>query len=1119
MDVASWLRSLGLEQYEPAFRDNAIDSAVLPDLTVDDLKDLGIVTVGHRRKILTAIHLLSGGAALPAQTVEIPPTIQPLDLPQAELRQLTVMFCDLVGSTTLAARLDPEDMGDVLRAFQGAVAAAARRFEGHVAKLMGDGTLVYFGYPVAHEDDPERAVRAGLAIVEAVGGISRPDGPLRTRVGIASGLVLVGELMGEGEARERGVVGDTPNLAARLQALASPGVVVVAPSTKELLVNVFDVNDLGPQDIKGFAQPVNAWAIVGEAENLSRFDAVRSGTMTPFVGREQEISLLVHRWRSATDGDGQIVLLSGEAGVGKSRVLTALRERIADEDHFTLHFQCSPYHMNEPFYPVIQHLQRAAKFTPGDTAAMRLDKLEAMIVRSGLPVESFAPQLAPFLSIDKERRYAELDIAGRELREQTVSRLLSWFLRLAKQAPILAILEDAHWVDPSSLDAFSRLIDRLRDVSALLVVTYRPEFVPPWTGRANLIVHGLDHLGRSTTVAMVDRLTGGRALPAPLLAEIVAKTDGVPLFVEELTKTVLESGALRREDDAYVLVSAMEDLTVPSTLRASLMARLDRLKSAKEIAQIGAAIGREFSYRLLAAVAPVSGEALNRALARLTASELIHRRGVPPDATYTFKHALVQETAYVSLLRSRRRRIHADIARALEAQVRDEIDASPAIVARHYAAAGLVEAAARSWLAAADLALSRSANAEADGYVEAALAVLPKLADEADRTSIEIQLQLMRAGALTFIQGHAATATIAALDRAKHLLDSGFGTDAQRLSMLYGLCSSNYIDARLETALGLARELAEMAARHDEGTYRLVGLRMIGMIQAAMGHLDDALESLEQAERCIDPSLRKTTSHEFGWAPRIAILSYKGWVLGALGLHDRAAQAASALKQEASHQKHSYTLAASRFLAVTAASSLRLFETSERESRDLVAFCTRYKVDEFRLQGAIYEACARAILQPSTERAEAIATARTAHRSGPHVSDSHVLAQLAEASLLAGDLQKAESTLESAFDFVERSGERHWLAELHRIAGRVELARPDAGRARDCFLRAVEVARRQGARMLELRAATDLARPRGPAALEAEAHARIGEILSGIEGGEDLPDVRDARALLAQAPG
>ena len=681
MDVGAWLRSLGLGQYEEVFRDNGVDAAVLPKLTADDLKELGVAGVGHRRKIISAIEELNASSVISteiAKPVSTPSSVPVSAAPDAaERRQLTVMFCDLMGSTAMSARLDPEDMREVIRAYQDACSGAVARYDGFVAKFMGDGVLAYFGFPRAHEEDAERAVRAGLEICAVLTKLetSAMD-RLQVRIGIATGIVVVGDLVGQGSAQEQAVVGETPNLAARLQALAEPGSLVIAEATKRLLGGAFELKALGPQTLKGFDAPVSAWAILREAENVSRFEASRSEAMTPFVGREHEVALLLERWRDAVDGEGQVALLSGEAGIGKSRMLAALREKIGGEPHVTMRYQCSPHHVNDAFYPITSQIWHAASFVSGEPLAKRLDKLEAMIALSGLDAKDIAPFLAALLSIPFEGRYPPLEMAPSEQKERTIAALIALFSGLTKDTPVLALLEDAHWIDPTSLDLFGRLVDRLPSLRAFLVIAFRPEFVAPWLGRPHVVSQQLNRLGRRQALEMVDRVTGGKALPAEVLEQIVAKTDGVPLFMEELTKTVLESGMLREEGGAYVLATALTPLAIPSTLHDSLMARLDRLAPVKELAQIGASIGREFSYSLLEAVSPIQGSALQDALGQLMAAELIHAHGTPPEATYVFKHALVQDTAYASLLRSKRQRIHADIARALAERFPNQVEVS-----------------------------------------------------------------------------------------------------------------------------------------------------------------------------------------------------------------------------------------------------------------------------------------------------------------------------------------------------------------------------------------------------------------------------------------------------------
>ena len=1116
-EVVDWLKTLGMSEYAERFAESDIDTSVLCELTDQDLKELG-VSLGHRRKMLRAI----------AELVAVPPTqlqpalTEPKPKDTAERRQVTVMFSDLVGSTALAARMDPEDLREVISGYQKCVAQTVQRFGGFVAKYMGDGVLIYFGYPQAHEDDAERAVRAGLDIAAVVAKLeTRANENLKVRIGIATGIVVVGDLVGQGSAQEQAVVGETPNLAARLQTLAEPGSLVIAEATRRLLGGAFELKALGSQVLKGFGAAVPVWAVLREAENVSRFEAARSVGMTPFVGREHEIALLIDRWRDAVKGEGQVTLLSGEAGIGKSRIVAVLREQIGDEPYVTMRYQCSPHHANDAFYPIASQISHAAGFASGELAAARLGKLEAMIARSALDAREVAPLLASLLSIPVEGRYPQIEMAPSEQKERTIAALIALFAGLAKDAPVLALLEDAHWIDPSSLDVFSRLIDRLPDLRALLVVTFRPDFAAPWVGRADVTSLQLNRFGRRQAIAMVDRVTGGKALPAEILEQIVAKTDGVPLFVEELTKTVLESGAVREEDGGYVLSSALTPLAIPSTLQDSLMARLDRLAPVKETAQVAAAIGREFSYRLLEAVSPIQGAELQDALAQLMAAELIYGRGAPPEATYVFKHALVQDTAYGSLLRSRRQRIHADIARALEEKFADEVAAAPAAIARHYTEAGLADPAARYWLAASELALSRSAYAEADRYVDAGLALIPRLPLGTDRQSLELALHVARAAALSPLKAYTAPETIAAFRAAKRLLDAGVGDNSQRFFVLMGLYMTPYIAGRLESALELAREFVEAAERHHETYYRLVGYRMLAMIQIAMGQNREALKNLQRAVRLRDPSRQKPIGFRTSSIdPGLATLCHKIWVLSSLGLHDQAARVRELVRTELPDHKLPGTIALYMQLALALPELLYGdFEAAERYAAEHVAFCVERKVEQFRLWGGNYQASARAMREPTEENVAALRGAIAANnRSGGYFSDSIFKSYLAEALLMRGEMADAEAALQDAFAFVERSGERFWLADLYRVDGQIALRRPetDRERAEAYFLKAIEIAHEQESRMLELRAATDLARLWHEAGAPNDSRALLEPILAAIEGGETTRDVRNARALLAE---
>ena len=836
-----------------------------------------IVTIpGSGYKFAARVTAEAIGAPGEAQSEAAATTAPPRPLALApERRQLTIMQCAMSGPAFQSAQCDPEDLHRLLAAFHESCAAIIAEAGGVVAKLLNDGVLAYFGYPQADEHQAERGIRAALGVAQESGGADLGQtNSMQARVAIATGLVLVGDLFRD--SGEQAALGEPASLAAGLVARAASGTVLISATTRRLVGELFRCEEREPIALPGFSEAIAVWQVVGEGAAENRFEALHGRHVAALVDREEELALLLRRWDQAKAGEGSVVLISGEAGIGKSRVLAALAERIGDEPHVRVRNQCSPHHVNDAFFPITSQIRRAAGFAGGEPAAARLDKLEAMIARSGLEAMDIAPFLASLLSIPFEGRYPLLEMAPGEQRERTIAALIALFEGLTKDAPVLVALEDAHWIDPTSLDVFGRLVDRLPNLRALLVVTFRPEFVAPWVGGAHVVSLSLGRLGRRHALAMVAGVVGGKTLPAEVLDEIASKTDGVPLFVEELTKTVLVSGLLREADGAYMLDHALTPLAIPATLQDSLMARLDRLAPVKEIAQIGAAIGREFSYRLLEAVSPIQGPALQDALGQLMTAELIHARGAPPEATYVFKHALVQDTAHASLLRSRRQRVHADIARALPERFSDQIESAPAIIAHHYAEAGLSEPAARYWLKAAELALSRSAHVEAGRYANAGLVLIPRLMDAPDRQSLELAFQVACANALGQIKGFAAPETVAALTVAKELLDAGVGTDLQRFFVLGGLCPANYIAGRMKPALALARQIVEVADRQDDLIYRLVGYRFLGTPQIHMGQNREGFESLQQAERYREPHREKLLSYRFGYDPGLAVLCVEG---------------------------------------------------------------------------------------------------------------------------------------------------------------------------------------------------------------------------------------------------
>ncbi|MEM7025336.1 MAG: adenylate/guanylate cyclase domain-containing protein, partial [Pseudomonadota bacterium] len=723
MDVGAWLRGLGLERYEKAFRDNEVDALSLPHLTADDLKEIGVTAIGHRRRLLQAI------ADLGRQPGQVTPSPAAPSQLEAERRQLTVLFCDLVGSTALSSRLDPEDMREVIRAYQDTCAGVIVRFEGFVAKFMGDGVLAYFGWPRAHEDEAVHATRAGLALVDAVAGLHAPDGAqLDARVGIATGLVVVGDVVGDHATEERMVVGDTPNLAARLQGVAQPGQVVIAAATRRLIGSSFDLTDLGPQTLKGLEEPVAAHGVIGERALPSRFEARSGEVLQPMVGRDHELALLLERWSQAKASEGQGVLLLGEAGIGKSRITRALLDAIAEEPHTRIRYQCSPYHSDSALWPVTQQLSHAAGLTADDPAEAKLDKLEALLAQGG--DVAAAPLLADLMSLDSSR-YRAQDLTPQAQRARTLEALVGQLLGLAARQPVLVVVEDAHWIDPTTLELIEQGLERIAGARAMILLTSRPDQQPDVAAHPHVTRLTLNRLGRGGVAAIIAEL-GGDRLPADTVDAIIARTDGVPLFVEEMTKSLVESEHAVDREKSHPASS------IPTSLHDSLMARLDRVPEIKEIAQTAAVVGRQFDYAMLVAIAEQSEADLRDALDRLAGAGLVFSRGRPPEATYTFKHALVRDAAYASCLNAKKRELHAKVAAKLQSTPAGQ--AEPATLAYHYGEAGYVDEAILSWLAAGQRSVAASADTEAVRCFQQGIHLLDGIADRDRREFLELEL-------------------------------------------------------------------------------------------------------------------------------------------------------------------------------------------------------------------------------------------------------------------------------------------------------------------------------------------------------------------------------------------
>ncbi|WOH67988.1 adenylate/guanylate cyclase domain-containing protein [Bradyrhizobium sp. BWA-3-5] len=1116
MDVGALLCGLGLGQYEQAFRENDIDAEVLMDLTAEDLIGLGVASIGHRRKLLAAIAALRAGSISATIPATAAPTSGKASLaPEAERRQLTVMFVDLVDSTALAARLDPEEMAEVLRTYQSAVAGAIARFEGHVAKYMGDGVLAYFGYPRAHEDEAERAVRAGLAAVHSLG--SAHGETLAARVGIATGPVVVGELIGEGAAREETVVGDTPNLAARLQALAEPGTVVISARTRELVGGLFELAELGLQILKGFPVPVRAWRVIGEGTAESRFEALHGAGLTPLVGRESEIGLLLEHWERAKEGEGQVVLLAGEPGIGKSRLVRALRGRLESEPHTALGHYCSPHHQTSPLYPVIGLLERAAGFAADDPAGTRLDKLEVLLALSTDDVTPVAPLLAALLSLETPARYPPLDMSPHRQKERTLEELVNQVLGLARRRPVLALYEDVHWADPTSLELLDLIVDRVQGAPVLVLITFRPEFEPPWMRYAHVIALTLSRLSRRQGAAMVARLSGGKALPPAVLDQIVAKTDGVPLFVEELTRTVLETNLLRDAGDHYALAGPLPPMAIPTTLQESLLARLDRLAPAREVAQVAAAIGREFSHELLAMTAALPESDLQAGLDDLVSSGLVFRRGTPPQATYSFKHALVQDAAYATLVRAKRQRLHARIAAALEQHFSETAQAQPELLAHHFTEAGLAESAVDYWRRAGQRAIARSAMAEALAQLRSGLNLLACV-PEADRSWRELDLQVALGVALMATQGWAAPEAGRANARARELCEQ-IGATAQLWPVLYGQWVFHGVRAEHNAAREVADEFLRRVQDHQEASATLVAHRVGGTGAFWRGEVAAARTHLERALALYDRERHRSLAFLYVQDPRVAALSGLSWTLFALGYPEQARTRSRDALDSARELAHLNTLAYALLFACFFEQYRRASPEAKDRAEKLIELATEQNFPHFLAAATVIRGWA---LTEAGELETGLAQLRQGLpawlATGAGLYEPYFLGLQAEVLGRSGAVEEGLDLIAKALERVEETGERWFAAELLRIMGELmlRLPKPDPIAAEARFRHAAATARQQSAKLWELRAATCLARLWREQGRRGEAHDLLGPLYNQFTEGFETPDLQGARAILRE---
>jgi predicted ATPase/class 3 adenylate cyclase len=1111
--IAEWLASIGLGEYAERFRENAIDLSVVRDLTEQDLKDLGVL-LGHRRKMLRAIIELQG---------EVPRTPQvgakPASADHAGRRQLTVMFCDLVGSSALSARLDLEDLRAVMGTYHGCIAEVVARNEGVIARYMGDGVLAYFGYPQAHEDDAEQATRAGLALVDAVASLrTDPATELQVRVGIATGMVVVGDLTGEGSAQEQTVIGETPNLAARLQTFANPGTVLISESTHRLTDGHFELRNLGPVALKGWAEPMPAWQVLGTTEVESRFEAQHKTRLAPPIGRDEEIEMLLRRWQHARRGEGCAVMLIGEPGIGKSHIALALEERLEAEPHITVRQFCSAHHTNSALYPFTRQLERAARFERGDPPAEKFAKLEALLVRAD--ADRVLLPLANLLSLPPSERYRIPELSPQKRKEMTLAAFLTQLNLLAERQPVFVIVEDVHWADPTSLELLTMTLEQLPRLRVLLLITARPEFTPPWPGHAHVTTISLTRLNRRNGAALIERVTAGKTLPEEVMEQILARTDGVPLFVEELTKTVLETGLLHEQGDHYILNRPLPPMAIPTSLHASLMARLDRLAPVREVAQIGAVVGREFSYELLSTVAGLPKERLEEALAQLVRSELIFCRGEIPQAVYTFKHALVRDAAYSGLLKSRRAALHATIADAFEQRFPEIVETQPETLAHHLTEAGLFQKAEAYWLRAGKKAAMRSANLEAIAHLQRGIEASGRLPDSARKDRLELDFQFALGPCLIATQGPASNKTMETFTRARELCER-LGGPPEQHQVMFWLTTASVMRGELPLAEETIAALIQLAEARDDRPALLNAMRGQGMIRLFMGRLTDAHEVIERAYEAFESSSEedRLAARSAGQDAGVADLALMSWALWLLGHDDTAIVRMDAAIRRADAISHPHSQAYACYYACILHALRGEFRTAQGHAERCIALSDEHGFRQWRLAGAIRGVCV-ASLDPSPNALGEIRAALDEYRSaGYQLATTALDVLMCPPLLIDHDHEAALELIEHGLATTSRNSERILEAELYRLKARVLIARDGPGveaEAQALLDQALNTARSQHAKTLELRAATDRAALWSDQGKREEALNFLAPVYGAFTEGFDTQDVRRAKALLDQ---
>ena len=1115
-DVEHWLNDLGLGQYADIFAEQEIAWEILPDLNEQDLVGLAI-PLGHRKKLLKAISHLSpeSNSANAVRAIQSPdPSSQTYE---AERRHLTIVFCDLVGSTALSEKLDPEDLRSIVHAFQDCCAGIVTRMEGFVARYMGDGILIYFGYPRAHEDDAERALRTSLEIIDTVRNLPTKSGEaLQTRIGIATGLVVVGDLIGAGAAQEIEAVGETPNIAARLQALAEPNTAVLEKTTRHLVHGLFDFTDLGEQDLKGISDPIQTWRVTTEKMLESRFEATRGARLVPFVDREHELALLLDRWERARTGKGQLVFVSGEPGIGKSRLLWAFMRHSAAERFDQLQFYCSRYHQSSAFHPFVDHVRRAAGLASTDTPAQKIDKIAVLLSEVSEDVSEAASLYAFLMSIPGEDQDRQA-LNPQGTKEKAFEFLVEQVTKLSRDKPLLVVIEDAHWIDPSSLELLNMIVDRLQSLRILLIVTYRSDFPQPLLAHSQASLLKLNRLRLPQCQSIVEHLAECKGVPIELLNEIVTRADGVPLFVEELTKAVLESEILIDRGDRYELIPQAPALAIPTTLNGSLMARLDRNPGTREIAQIGSVFGREFSYEMISTISQLPNPELREALDFLVDSELLLRSDEPPQINFRFRHALVQDAAYESLLLSKRRSLHTHVAQIFEDQFPDVAATEPAVLAHHFSHAGLPGKAIAYCVKAASLAVARAAMTEAIAISKMGLDLLPDLPEEDDRRIWELELQVTRGNALRAAKGLSAPDTGQAWDRARELC--GNGNDAPHLlQVLYGQFLFHQGNANIAQALDLGQDLLALGERQQNPIALVGGHSAVGRTAFGQGDFGAARTHLEHALSFDDTALRQATNGVRGPESRVLNLCYLSWTLFAQGHCEQALDRCRESISVAEGLSQTYDLVVAHGNACYIHHFRQDSPAVATSADTVIALAEENGFPAWLSLGQIFRGWALAQTGQADAGVALVGQAVADHRAtGEKLEVSYFIGLLAECFAKAGRPEEGVEILAEAVELVEETGERWFESELHRLRGELILAssQSDAAEAATCFRRALDVASAQDARMWELRAGLSLARQWFENGMQSEANELLEPMVKWFKTDAGISDLEEAQALLA----